>query len=906
MLVWLSRRLQLQSDETQRALVLGLVLFSLTSSYTLVKTARDALYLASLPAETLPWVFLGVGALTFVAAGIFARATRHRSTFETLTGTAMVSATSLGIFAYLFRLTAPWIPVVLYLWVNLYGLLLMSQFWLFANSISNPREAKRTYGIVGVGGILGGLFGGLAAPGLASAWNLSALMVVSALLLVAGVAVVTFNVKHAHLPPPETGEREGDDAPGPLRHSYVRWLAAAALCSVMVSGILDYLFKVQIQQRYTGPGALASFLGMYYTVVNLASLAMQLFVTRWALQRLGAGWSAALLPAGLGVGATLTIAVPEFATVVTTRIWDQLTRQSLNRSAVEMFYFPLEPALRRRAKSLIDAGLERIGDGLAGAVILFLSMTAGAGVRTIAAVVLALVVAWGMAWIAIRKRYVLELGRNLRRMNLAPHEVMQSLREASVLSEIRDLFGSPYQRVVLHAMELMQEVAPAELRERLPELLRHEAPAVRARALTAGRELELPGLREIADCMLADPASEVRVAALRAHVALGTTDPTAVLEKFMHSEDPQLRLTALQCVVEYAPASEEGRLYGEVETLVREGGADERLAIAEALGRRPGPSSLHDFVRPLLSDPDLRVRRAAMISAGHVRRRIHIQTLIEALGDRPTQKAARMGLAAFGDRVVGTLSDWLVDTSVPLPIRREMPRVLSDIGSQEALDALFRYRQREDVRLSYRVLKGMNHIRVRSESVRMPRKSITEDLEHDGRSHLFAFVHYRACPIGGRRSAERLLCIALNERMDQALDRMFRRLALMYAPREIYAAYRGILSEDRRQRGNALEYLDNALAADHRQILAPFVDELGQDEMLALAERRYGMRFENYQTTLAEILAGDDPWLRTCALYVVGSRKERSLTGGVEQNLNASHPQVRETARWARAALAAG
>lgn len=906
MLSWMSRRLRLEPDETLHALVLGTILFALTSSYTLVKTARDSLYLANLPAETLPWVYLGVGVLTLAAAASFGRATRRRSTLETLTGTAMVSAISLAAFAYLFGIDQPWVPVVLYLWVNIYGLLLMSQFWVFANSVSNPREAKRIYGIVGGGGILGGLFGGLAAPGLASVWGLPALMVVAAALLVAGSGTVALGVKHSSLPPSED-QSEGAQTQGhPLKAPYVRWLAIAALCSVVVTGILDYLFKVQVQARHAGPDALASFFGLYYTAVNLASLTMQLFVTRWALQRLGAGWSAAVLPAGLGLGAAITLAVPGFAAVVATRLWDQLSRQSINRAATEMFYFPLEPAVRRRAKNMIDAGLERMGDGLAGVVILLLGVTVGAGLVSISLMILALVAVWIVAWLAVRRLYVSELGRNLRRMNLAAQDVTMPLREASVLNEVNRLLDSGYERIVLHAMELMQEVAPKKLIERLPELLDHTSAAVRARAIELSMKYGVPGLEEKAQAMIEDRAPEVRIAALRARASVDMGGSFDLVESYLDAPDPQLRLTALQCVIEYAPPQFEARVHARIEQMARAGDAATRRAIAEGLGHRAGPSAIHDLLPPLLKDPDVDVRRAALVSAGRLGQRRHTQTLIEALGDRTVHVAARRGLAEYGDRVTGTLADWLIDPTVNLTIRREIPRVLSAIGTQEAMTALFRYREREDVRLSYRVLKAAHQIRIRSDGVRVPRRLVEEDLEHDARSYLFAFVHYRACPIGEPRSAERLLCLALNERMEQALDRMFRRLALLYPPRDIYAAYRGILSENRRQRGNAIEYLDNALTAEHRQIMAPFVEDLGEHALLDHAGRVHGFRFGGYHETLEAILQGDDAWLRACALYVVGARLEHSLSNAVEENLSARNPQIRETARWAHAALAAG
>src|SRR6185503_19367497 len=70
------------------------------------------------------------------------------------------------------------------------------------------------------------------------------------------------------------------------RVPYVRWLAITALCSVLVTTLVDYQFKVELQQRYPSPDALAWFLGLFYTATNLAALTMQLFVTRWALRAL--------------------------------------------------------------------------------------------------------------------------------------------------------------------------------------------------------------------------------------------------------------------------------------------------------------------------------------------------------------------------------------------------------------------------------------------------------------------------------------------------------------------------------------------------------------------------------------------------------------------------------------------
>jgi hypothetical protein len=138
------------------------------------------------------------------------------------------------------------------------------------------------------------------------------------------------------------------------------------------------------------------------------------------------------------------------------------------------------------------------------------------------------------------------------------------------------------------------------------------------------------------------------------------------------------------------------------------------------------------------------------------------------------------------------------------------------------------------------------------------------------------------------------------------LNRVFRRLGLIYSPQNIAAAYQSVCSSQPRQRGNAIEYLENELSPEHRSLILPLLDERGDAERLHLAEARYGIRTGGHEHTLRQLIEGDDPWLRACALFVVGARKERSLLALVESNLSTLNTLVRETASWAQLALATG
>lgn len=904
MLSRLARVLQLEADELRRALLLGSLLFALTGSYTLVKTARDALFLSTLPATLLPWVYLGVGVLALVSSAAFTIGTQRKSAAQTLAVGSLLTAMVLGLFAWLTVLGHRWTPVAFYLWVNLYGLILISQFWIFTSAVSNPREAKRTFGIIGTGGVLGGLFGGLLAAPLVHAFGLMGLLVAAAgITAILGWGALAVSRRPSVVVEPQASN-EGPVGK-PLDVPYVRWMALAALCSVVVSGLLDFAFKLDLQQRYASGAELAAFLGAFYTTVNLASLIVQVFLTRWALQVLGAGWSAAVLPSGIGLVSVMHAFIPGFATVVSARLWDQVLRQTLNRSAVELFYFPLEPALRRRARSFIQAGLERVADAAAGMLVLVVGFVVPVNGPTVMILCGGLVVVWVIAWLKVRRGYVEELGRNLKRMNLGHGHETVSLREASLLKEMSKLLESRFERVALHGVQLLEENAPEVLEEKIPVLLGHPGATVRARALELIGARRLSAHAETVRTLLAkdcDPV--VQVAALRAHGLLSGDRPFEAVEGFLESPDPRMRSAAVQILVEFGPAEHEYRLRTHLEHALAEGGSEERAAVAAALGRRAAPSMLHDLLTPLLEDPDRAVRRAALRSAGRAQRRNHIPVMLEALRVRATRNDARAGLAAWGDLLVGTLGDYLCDSTVAPELRHAIPPVLSDIGTQEAVNALLRCRDLGDVRLWYRVLKAQNRIRASGAAVTFPRARITEDLELDVRSGLFAFVHYRSCPIGKKGSAERLFCRALDERVEQAVNRVFRRLGLVYPAEEMLAAYRGITSADGRARGSAMEFLENALAPDHRALVLPMVDDSGDEGRLRFAEQRFGIRYVGYDDTLKAILGGEDQWLRTCALFVIGARRERALGPSVMEALSAFDVRVRETANWAMLAIA--
>ena len=75
------------------------------------------------------------------------------------------------------------VPSRFYLWGLILGALLISQFWTLANGIYDPRQAKRLFGFIGGGVMLGGVVGAGITAAIIEEVGANALLLVSAFAL---------------------------------------------------------------------------------------------------------------------------------------------------------------------------------------------------------------------------------------------------------------------------------------------------------------------------------------------------------------------------------------------------------------------------------------------------------------------------------------------------------------------------------------------------------------------------------------------------------------------------------------------------------------------------------------------------------------------------------------------------
>ena len=152
----MARLMGVGPTEAGRAALLCSALFLLISVLTTVKVVRDAAFLSHFGIAQLSYLMLGMAVLSGIALALYNRATAGRPRNRIIWALNGSVAASLVVLAFALELGRRHVPVALYAWSGIFGLAVLSEFWLLANDLFHARQAKRLFAVIAAGGVVGG------------------------------------------------------------------------------------------------------------------------------------------------------------------------------------------------------------------------------------------------------------------------------------------------------------------------------------------------------------------------------------------------------------------------------------------------------------------------------------------------------------------------------------------------------------------------------------------------------------------------------------------------------------------------------------------------------------------------------------------------------------------------------
>jgi AAA family ATP:ADP antiporter len=429
------------------AFLLTLNIFLLLTAYYIIKPCREALILESWSPEAKSYMGVAQAVLLVFIVKIFSRLASRVPRQILITRVTLFFISNLILFYVLHGagLSGKAIGAAYFIWVGIFSVMVIAQFWAFANDIYSLEAGKRLFPIVAFGATLGGFVGSELAKKLAHTRSVYEMMLVAGAILGACI-VFTRIIHHRELAgradrgpggrPPEApagpataGAAEDKAQPlgkgGGFRLLWEnRYLLSIALFVLLLNFVNtngEYILgnivtpaarkaaeaaalpaaqAAEFVQQY-----IARFYADFNAIMNLWAMFVQLFVVSRVFKWFGVRWAIFFLPLIALGGYTAVSLGTSLLLVKWVKALENGSDYSIMNTTRHALFLITTREEKYKAKAAIDTFFQRTGDTLS-ALLVFLNMTFfSLRIETIALINVVAVAAWILVGIMIFRRH---------------------------------------------------------------------------------------------------------------------------------------------------------------------------------------------------------------------------------------------------------------------------------------------------------------------------------------------------------------------------------------------------------------------------------------------------------------------------------------------------------------------
>lgn len=927
----LRKAFDIRPGEYRRVMLMQLNIFLIISTLLIVKPAVNGLFLAKFGAENLPNAYVLVAVIAGLISFFYSKILSRIALNIIITRTLSWSVISLLVFGFLlhFNFLSGWVLYLFYVWVAIFAVLSASQFWVLANIVFNPREAKRLFGFIGAGAIAGGIFGGYLTSLIADLVGSESLLFVAAFLLIITIPITKSIWKNEVLSTHnkfDQKKRTTAFVVNPLaliqKSKHLTYLALIIGISVLVAKLVDYQFSAIASAKIDNPDDLTAFFGFWFSSFNLISLAIQLFVTRKVVGVFGVGTSLFFLPFGIMMGALLVFVFPELWAVIILKLIDGSLKQSVNKSATELMALPIPLEIRNQTKSFIDVFVDSVATGIGGLILIFLVTGLDLSTRFISLMILALFFVWIYFARKIRLEYIRSFKSKIEQVK--DHQERKTeidFTNESVLSGLSRVLRQGSEKQILFILGKVKEMPNPYLFDDVRLLLDHQSAVVRAEALRCLYFFRNQSLNDVVLPMIQDSNQQVKSAAFEYLIAHSPENRLELLDQYLQDKDYQVRGAALVSLAFEARDNPdlsmnfdlESRVQKKIQSLPELKDADEikfRKTIILKTIAQSKLTGYYPVIDQLLADEDKDVVKQAIVAAGQTMNPDYINKIAGFLDQEQYKDSARAALIQYGPAIIDSFSAIIANKTWSTGLMLHIPAIVTKIGTQQSVELLFSLLDHSDIGLRMEALRALNTLKINHSNLGFHQKEVIRRVLDE--AHLYMetlqalYTQNTANTIGnkpgeilqnqGQYDARKSLIALLERRLDGNLERIFRLLGLKYPPDDILIIYQSLQSKKPDKRINAIEFLDNLLEQNLKRVLIPIVETAMLDNISANTIKNLNLEITSEFQCLSMLLAGKDLRIALAVLYLIARLDNKKYLPLVKQYQAHSNPKIRQFA----------
>ena len=406
----LDRALSLFADvragEGMTAVLMLVNIFLLLICYSVIKTVREPLILLGGGAEVRSYAAAGQALLLmgFVPAYSWFASRVNRT--RLLVGVTLFFIVCIELFASAVAARVPYVGVAFFIWVGIFNMSLVAQFWSFANDLYSKEAGDRLFPIIVVGMTAGAPVGSFVAARLFRLGiTPQVILQVSALLLSISV-MLYLRINSRETARGETREplASGGGFSLVLGNRYLRLIAALVVLLNVVNTTGEYivakLLTLHVKDlaladpTFNKQAFIGAFSGDYQFWVNVVAFALQAFVASRLVKYKGLRGVLLALPLIALGGYTIIAAGVGFSVVRWIKTAENATDYSIMNTARQLLWLPTTREEKYKAKQAIDTFFVRTGDLMSAALVYMGTAVMHLTITQFATVNIALTVVW--------------------------------------------------------------------------------------------------------------------------------------------------------------------------------------------------------------------------------------------------------------------------------------------------------------------------------------------------------------------------------------------------------------------------------------------------------------------------------------------------------------------------------
>jgi AAA family ATP:ADP antiporter len=407
--------LSVQKGERTITSLLFLWLFLFICVYYILRPIRRGLFLSGLGNEYMPLVYIGTAVVVGLVVWLYSK-------FSKAPRKILISAVY-GIFIVnllawwqIFKCESPLASGAFWVWVDVFSIMGVTLFWMYANDVCDSDKAKRLFGIVAAGGGLGAVLGSTITASLVGTIGTTNL-----LLVAAGIVALTLGLFHLlealnktkkvaeRVAAPEFEKAKVSSISGAFSlifsNKFLLLLLFVVAFERVTPDMVQFLYNDLLKSMATGRDAIAAIDANLERWRGMVEFVVELFLVSAIVRKLGSGFCLSSSAGLIFAGITMFAIVPNPIILMAVFHGDEAMRHAWFKAAKELMYTVTSRDVLYNVKPVIEMFVYRMGRGIAGVIIFIVNNLLGLGAKGVMAAAGVCALAWLVCGWRLAKEY---------------------------------------------------------------------------------------------------------------------------------------------------------------------------------------------------------------------------------------------------------------------------------------------------------------------------------------------------------------------------------------------------------------------------------------------------------------------------------------------------------------------